>query len=307
MTAPRTPEQRARFVRSAASDLDIAPELAERLLLLSEAARSHARAGGRTDARTVRALLDCLLDDDVCRHAWRVAAVEDDWLWRSLRKVARPPRDVGPAVLLAVALACGGAAGQALEVITDVVRTGEFRRSAIELAADLAEDAGRPDLAWSQVVRLGLADQDEGWSALRCVVGCSGRGQCARSRLAGVTHARWLRQRIARWARRPWSGSAGEVPEPDAGYLAARRSILPLGERQLLERWAQVRPGAVTVLNTGRWEAVVSVRDGVRRVAGWESRPPPTAVAGSELTCWLLPTLVPDEHLLVRSTLPPPW
>lgn len=307
MTAPRTPEQRARFVRSAASDLDIAPELAERLLLLSESARSHARAGGRTDARTVRALLDCLLDDDVCRHAWRVAAVEDDGLWWSLRQVARPPRDVGPAVLLAVALACGGAAGQALEVITEVIRPGDFRRSAIEVAADLAEDAGRPDLAWAQVVRLGLADQNEGWSALRCVVGCSGRGQCARSRLAGVTHARWLRQRIARWARRPWSGGDGEVPQPAAGYLAARRSVLPPGERQLLERWAQVRPGSVTVLDSGRWEAVVAAGDGVRRVAGWESGAPPAAVAGAELACWLLPTLVPDEHLLVRSTLPPPW
>lgn len=307
MTAPRTPEQRARFVRSAASDLDIAPELAERLLLLSESARSHARAGGRTDARTVRALLDCLLDDDVCRHAWRVAVVEDDGLWRSLRRVARPPLDVGPAVLHAVALAGGGAAGQALEVITEVVRAGEFRRSAIEVAADLAEDAGRPDLAWAQVVRLGLTDQYEGWSALRCVVGCSGRGQCARSRLAGVTHARWLRQRIARWARRPWSGGDGEVPQPAPGYLAARLSVLPPGERQLLERWAKVRPESVTVLDSGRWEAVVAAGDGVRRLAGWESGAPPTAVAGAELACWLLPTLVPGEHLLVRSTLPPAW
>lgn len=80
--------------------------------------------------------------------------------------------DVGPAVLHAVALAGGGAAGQALEVITEVVRAGEFRRSAIEVAADLAEDAGRPDLAWAQVVRLGLTDQYEGgvrcaaWSAV---------------------------------------------------------------------------------------------------------------------------------------------
>ena len=45
----RSPEQRARFVRAAASDLDIAPELAERLLLLSESALSTtARAASTT-------------------------------------------------------------------------------------------------------------------------------------------------------------------------------------------------------------------------------------------------------------------
>jgi hypothetical protein len=194
-----------------------------------------------------------------------------------------------------------------LEVITDVVRPREFRRPAIEMAADLAEDAGRPDLAWSQVLRLGLTDQDAEWSALRCVVGCSDRGQCERSGLAGVTHARWLRQRIGRWARRPWSGGDTEALPPTTGYLAARASVLPPGERRLLERWTQARPELVTVLDGGRWEAVIATVDGLPRMAGWENGASAATVPGAELTCWVLPTLVPAEHLLVRTTLPSPW
>jgi hypothetical protein len=159
MTAPRTPEQRARFVRTAASDLDIAPELAERLLFLSESAREHARTGV-VDDRTARELIGCLQDDELCGHGWWVAGVEGEALWRLLLRSAQPPRDVGPAVLLAVALARRGAAGEALELIGGVVRQGEFRRSAIEILADLAEDAGRPVLAWAQVERLGLAEPD---------------------------------------------------------------------------------------------------------------------------------------------------
>ncbi len=84
----RSPEQRARFVRVAASDLDVAPELAERLLFLSESARDHARDGSVDDG-TVSELLDSLLDDELCQHAWWVAGAEGEDLWRFLLRSAR--------------------------------------------------------------------------------------------------------------------------------------------------------------------------------------------------------------------------
>jgi hypothetical protein len=321
MTPPRTPEQRARFVRATASDLDIAPELAERLLLLSEAARAHARGCGLSE-NAVRAVLDDLEDDDVCRHAWCVAAVEGEQLWRKLLDSARPPRDVGAAVLLAVALARRGAADQALDVLSTAVRVGEFRPCAIEILADLSEDAGRPDLAWAQVAKLGLGEPDLDWGALRCVLGCSSRRQCERSQLAGAMHARWLRERLSRWHRRPWSG--GDLPPAErerspstpglepwraaiTGYIAARRTVLPIGERQLLERWAQAQRVRVTVVQTAPWEGVVLDSNGDCRVVGWESAASARPAVGSELNCWVLPTLVPAEHLLVRWMAPTPW
>lgn len=306
MTTPRTPEQRARFVRFAASELDVAPELAERLLFLSESSRSHDRTGG-TEVGTVRLLLDCLRDDDVCRHAWWVTEAGGTALWRSLSTAARPPDDVGPATVWAFAAARADALDEALDVLARVIRPGEFRRSAIELAADLAEDAGQAVLAWSYVLRLGLAGRDAEWSALRCVLGCTPQGPCERSRLAGVVHARWLRHRIARWARRPWSGTVEPHDDAVPGYLAARRSVVPAGERDLLERWVDAPVVPVTVSRTDRWQALVVGADGLRRTVGWENAAPPDAVPGATLSCRLLPTLVPTEHLAVRSTLPPPW
>ncbi len=321
MIAPRNPEQRARFVRVTASDLDVAPELAEQLLLLSESARAHARAGD-LDGGVLRDLLDVLTDDEVCRHAWRVAATEGEALWRLLFQSASPPRDVGPAVLLAVALARRGAAGEAMDVLAGVVRPGEFRRTAIEMLAELAEDAGQPVLAWAQVTRLGLAEPDRDWGTLRCVLGCSFRRQCDRSRLAGVAHARWLRARLSRWSRRPWSGGYldpenGRATAPGtavdawrstiAAYVAARRAVLPVGEHDLLEQWSRAERVRVTVMETLPWAGVVLDASGKRRVVGWESTASCYLPIGSELRCWVLPTLVPDEHLVVRWMVPAPW
>lgn len=317
----RSPEQRARFVRAAASDLDIAPELAERLLFLSESARVHTRDGGIDDG-TVHELLSSLHDDELCRNAWWVAGVEGEGLWRLLLRSAPPPLDVGPAVLLGISLARRGAADEALDVVGSAMRAGEFRRSAIELMADLADDAGRPVLAWAQVERLGLAEPEAEWSALRCVLGCSQRRQCERSRLAGAMHARWLRERLSRWARRPWSGGAPGSAEPltpweergrepwraaIAHYVSLRRTVLPDGERQLLDQWAQARRGRVTVMETSSWEGVVLDEAGDCRVIGWETTASSFVPVGSELSCWLLPTLVPAEHLLVRWMVPTPW
>lgn len=305
MTAPRTPEQRASFVRSVASDLDVAPELAERLLFLSEAARGHVR--GAIGSDTVRALLDCLLDDDVCRYGWRVVEDGGTGLWRLLLSAARPPRDVGPAVLLAYGLARAGAAGEASNVLGGVLRAGEFRRTALEVAADLAEDAGRAALAWSRVVRLGLADQAAEWDALRCVLGCSRRGPCDRARLPGVVHARWLRRRVLRWARRPWSAPAGPQDAGPAGYLAARRSVLPAAEQELLRRWTRTPPSTVTLGETSIWYAVVDGPDRRGHSAGWDSGAPPDAAPGVAVWCLPLPTLVPDQLLLAGTTPGPVW
>lgn len=321
MTAARNPEQRARFIRAAASDLDIAPDLAERLLMLSESARAYARADGRAAQSLLNALQDCLLDDDVSRHGWWVAAVEGEPLWRRLTSMSPPPYDVGPGVLLAAALARRGAADDALRVVTGVLRSGGFRRSAIEVAAELAEDAGRPELAWRHVTQLGLADPDDEWAPLRCVLGCSRRRRCPRSRLSGVTHARWLRHRISRWSRRPWSnGEPGALDPPirrkessppdwsglTSGYLAARTAVLPAGEQQLLQRWIRVRLAPVTVLATDRWEATVLDERGRWLHVGWENPAPPSVSIGDRVICRLLPTLLPAERLLVRTTMAVP-
>jgi hypothetical protein len=321
MTAPRNPEQRARFIRVTASDLDVAPELAEQLLLLSESARAHARAG-ELEGGTLRELLGVLADDEVCRHAWRVAAAEGEALWRLLFRTALPPCDVGPAVLLAVALARRGAADEAIDVLTEVVRPGEFRPTAIEMLAELAEDAGQPVLAWAQVTRLGLAEPDRDWGTLRCVLGCSTRRQCERSKLAGAMHARWLRARLSRWSRRPWSGGYLDPEDGRArgsgvgveawrsaidAYVAARRAVLPVGERDLLERWSRAERARVTVMETSPWEGVVLDESGECLLVGWESTASSFLPVGSELSCWVLPTLVPAEHLLVRWMVPAPW
>ena len=68
-----------------------------------------------------------------------------------------------------------------------------------------------------------------------------------------------------------------------------------------------VQPSHVTVMETSPWEGVVLERTGdmrVGRVGAQRILVPPL---GSELTCWLLPTLVPAEHLLVRWMVPAPW
>jgi hypothetical protein len=322
VSAPRSPEQQLSFVRTTAADLDVAPELAHRLLALSEAAREH-DSGLGLPARRIHALLAELLDDELCGHAWWVAATEGEPLWRVLLRRARPPRDAGPAVLLAVALASRGAEDEAFEVVRDVIRPREFRRSVIELGIDLAEDAGRGDLAWEWVSRLGRADPLAEWGALWCHVGCTANGTCPRSRLPGVVHARWLRRRIHRWFRRPWSGCASPamggsrrgvmaadkgsdpVAAGAAAYLRHRRKLLPPGERHLLEQWSGAGRRVLRIVDAGPLEAVVD-DGGDPRLAGWEESAPPWVEVG-EVTGWLLPTLVPTEHLLVPAAVPSSW
>jgi hypothetical protein len=83
--------------------------------------------------------------------------------------------------------------------------------------------------------------------------------------------------------------------------------VLPAGERELLERWSTVEQARVTVIETSPWEGVVLDRTGECQLVGWESSASSHQPVGSELSCWILPTLVPAEHLLVRWVVPTPW
>ena len=80
-----------------------------------------------------------------------------------------------------------------------------------------------------------------------------------------------------------------------------------IGERELLERWSTVEQAQVTVIETAPWEGVVLDGTGECRLVGWESSASSHQPVGSEFSCRVLPTLVPDEHLLVRWTVPTPW
>ena len=83
--------------------------------------------------------------------------------------------------------------------------------------------------------------------------------------------------------------------------------MLPVGERELLEQWAKVERARVTVMETSPWEGVVLDSGGDLRLVGWESSAYSHLPVGSQLSCWVLPTLVAGEHLLVRWMVPTPW
>jgi hypothetical protein len=312
MSATRTADQRAAFVRSTAADLDVAPDLAERLLALSEAARARERTGPLDD-RLRRRLLATLTDDELCRHVWWVAAAEGEPLWRELLDTAQPPHDVGPTVSLAVALAARGAPDEAFLLVHRLLRAGVLRRSVLELGIDLAEDAGQAGLAWSWAERLDAGTPEQRWADLRCAAGRG--GQASGCGPAGVAHARWLRRRIHRWARRSWSPLPDLPPDPiedttapaadpvaaaAVAYLRGRRSLLPAGERDLLGLWARTARRYFSVVRVGRHDLVLD--DGGRRcLAGWEGDPPPTPTVDG----WLLPTLAAGHALFVSSSRPP--
>ena len=83
--------------------------------------------------------------------------------------------------------------------------------------------------------------------------------------------------------------------------------MLPVGERQLLDQWSTVERARVTVMETSPWEGVVLDATGECRLVGWDNDASSHQPVGSELSCWVLPTLVPREHLLVRWIVPTPW
>lgn len=314
MPVPRTADQRAAFVRTTVAELDVAPDLAERLLALSEAGRAREISGHLDDVRR-RWLLAELLDDELCRHAWWVAAAEGELLWRELLDSARPPHEAGPALLVAVALATRDASDAAFELIRHALRSCRQRRSLLELGVDLAEDAGSAELAWSWVTRLGVDEADGRWADLRLVAaGHRGRGA---GRSAGIVHARWLRRRADRWTRRSWSPLSGAPPDPAESriaadpvaaaavdYLRGRSPLLPLVEKDLLRRWARTARRHFTVARLGQ-DRLVLEDSGRPRVVGWEGDAPSELARPAVVDGWLLPTLVAGEGLFVSCSRPP--
>ena len=338
MPRPRTPGQRVQFLVSARSELDISPILARRLLELSEAARRHSADPSWLHRSRGLWLLDELGDDALCEHARLVAADEGEQLWRELLARSKPPDDVGPALLLAVSLDARCAADEAYDVLRPVVRPGECRRWAFDLAMDLTEDGGDPRLALDALDRLGVDRDRPRYSALHCLVHCAPHGDCPSMRLAGAARARWLWGRAKRWVRLPWAdmqigaeadhlliaegGALADVvrefaalrgPGPMSrglfGYLRARWARLPSAERDLLLRWIRVRWRRFTVLDATPYELVLADEAGDQAVAAAAEETPAdrTWASGDIVSGWLLPTAVPAEHFFVVNNTPAAW
>jgi hypothetical protein len=336
MSTPRTPAQRLHFVESA-HDHDVPAALAHRLLELSEAARAFAAdRGSLTEASRSRLLAE-LRDDVVCEHARLVAAEEGEQLWRELLGGASPPDDVGPALLLAVSLEARCAADEARDVIDAVLRPGDYRRWALELGVDLAQDGGRPERAWELLGRLGVDRRIARYSTLRCVVFCTVEDGCAVARRPGIVRARWLWQRARDWVRCPWSElypsqderqlllaeggplaelvrehrslpGIGPMSQGLFGYLRRRWRLLPTGERDLVLRWLRTPWRRYSVVETRERELVLADAYGQSHVAGTEDvRADGTWSPGDMVSGWLLPTPVPEERLFVLNTAPAAW
>ena len=94
--------------------------------------------------------------------------------------------------------------------------------------------------------------------------------------IARPSSAPWLRTRLSRWSRRPWSGGYLDPEDGRArgsgtgveawrsaidAYVAARRAVLPVGERDLLERWSRAERARVTVMETSPEEAAKSLAE----------------------------------------------
>jgi hypothetical protein len=60
-------------------------------------------------------------------------------------------------------------------------------------------------------------------------------------------------------------------------------------------------------MTTSPWEGGVLDEGGVCRVVGWEIAASCQLTEGSELSCWVLPTLLPAEHLVVGRMGPARW
>jgi hypothetical protein len=337
MSAPRTPPQRRLPTHAAAPGRDLPEALARRLRVLADDARAFdADPGSLTEARRDRLLRE-LRDDALCEHARLLAADEGERLWRELLSRSRPPDDVGPALLLAVSLDSRCAADQAWDALDQVLRPGAYRRWALELGVDLAQDAGRPDRAWALLELLGVDRRIARYETLRCVVSCTADRGCGAARLAGVVRARWLWQRAREWAsssRARWQlgdderelvlaeggqladlvreqGSLrgiGPMSQGLFGYLRCRWRLLPEGERDVALRWLRTRWHRYAVVEAHEYELVLTDAYGQRHRAGTEdilaSR---IWHAGDVVSGWLLPTAVPDQRLLVLNTAPAAW
>jgi hypothetical protein len=335
-TSP-TSTQRLRFLRSATRGYDLPASLAYRLLELSDAARAFDADVTWLDGARRRRLLAELRDDTLCEHARLMAADEGEQLWRELLSRASPPDDVGPALLLAVSLDGRCAADEARDVLDAVLRPGEYRRWALDLGVDVAEDGGRPDRAWELLGRLGADRRMARYSTLHCVVFCTAELGCPAARRSATVRARWLWQRARKWAASPWSelhlggdeqelllaeggplaellrehGSLrgiGPMSRGLFGYLRHRWRLLAEGERDLVLRWLRVQWRRYLVVETHDYELIVADAHGQTNIAGIEeTKAGGTWLPGDMISGWLLPTSAPDERLLVLNTAPAAW
>jgi hypothetical protein len=317
------------------AELGVSTMQARRLLDLSEAARQYDLEPASLDASRAETLLTDLLDDGLCAHARLIAAQEGEALWRALLARAEPPHDVGPALLLAVALDARCTGDEAYHVLRSVLRPEERRRWIVEYASELAEDAGRPAEAWELLGGLGADLAVSRHSPLRCLVDCV-PADCPAVRLRAAAGARWLWQRARRWVQRPWADlrpgeevillAEGGGPLADVvrdygnsrgtgpmsrglfGYLRARWPLLPEAERHLLLRWLRTRWQHYTVVEATPYELVVYDDTGARHLAGAEEVLSRRSWEPGDQVCgWLLPTAEPDEHLFVLNTAPTAW
>jgi len=331
------PAQPLRFLQSATRDHDVPAPLARRLLELSDAARAFDADRAWLDSARRHRLLAELRDDTLCEHARLMAPDEGEQLWRELLSRARPPDDAGPALLLAISLDARCAADEARDVLDAVLRPGEYRRWALELAIDLAEDGGRPDRAWELLGRLGADRRMARYGTLHCVVFCTAELGCPAARRPATVRARWLWQRARKWAAYPWSelhlgGDEQELLRAEGGplaellqehgslqgtgpmsrglfgYLRRRWRLLPEDERKLVLRWLRVQWRRYLVVETRDYELVVSDAYGQTHTAGTEEiKADRTWLPGDMISGWLLPTSAPDERLLVLNTAPAAW
>ena len=336
MCTPADPARR-RPADPTAPGSDLPNAIVQGLAELAEAARAFAAdPGWLTDSRRDRLLAE-LRDDAICEQARLMAASDGEQLWRELLARSRPPDDVGPALLLAVSLDARCAADEAWEVLDRALRPGVYRRWALELGVDLAQDGGDPGRAWELLGLLGADRRIARYGTLQCVVHCDAGTGCGAAGLAGLVRARWLWQRARRWvgsAMADWQlgdddrqlvlaeggplaelvrehGSLrgiGPMSQGLFGYLRHRWRLLPEHERELMLRWLRTRWQRYSVAEAGEYELVLLDTDRGRHRAGTEEvyanriwRP------GDMVSGWLLPTRVAAQHLLVLNTAPAAW
>jgi hypothetical protein len=337
MERPRTAAQRLRFVEAAEREHDVPAAVAERLLELSDAACAFAADPGRLDEVRRRRLLAELRDDRLCEKAWLVAAEEGEELWRELLGLASPPDDVGPALLLAIALDARCAADEARDVVEDVLRLGEYRRWALELGFAFAQDGGRPERAWDLLGQLGADRRLARYATLHCIVCCTLQDGCPAASRPATLRARWLWQRARQWVNLPWSelhlgederelllveggpladlvrehGSLRGIGPMSQGlfnYVRCRWRLLPPAERELVLRWLATPWRRYSVVESRECDLVLADAYGRRHVAGTEdARADRTWRPGDMIIGWLLPTASPDDRLLVLNTARGAW
>ncbi len=316
MATPRIPQQRLEPADSSASYVGDGDGHVQRLLDLSDAARAFT--------------------DGFCGQARLMAAKQGEQLWRELLARAGPQDDVGPALLLAISLDARGAADEARQIIEGVLRPGTYGRWALELAVELAQDAGEAARAWELLRQLGADTRLVRYGTLQCVVFCTPDRGCAAARRPGIVRSRWLWQRARDWVSAPSSelhlgdaerqlllaegGPLADVVREDGrvrgigpmsqglfAYLRRRWTLLSETERELGLRWLRTRRRPYSVVDVHQHEMVLVDAYGRHHLAGAEADcvdrrwRPDDMISG-----WLLPTSVPDEHLLILDTAPVP-